>query len=113
MEVDWKLAELLSWKICDQWHKVQLEASTLEVSAGASPVINVFTNGGTECTLHVFTDDTKLGGVVDKPDICAAIQGDVDKLEKAGKQEHHGEKKCEVLQLGKTPCSTAHWELTS
>lgn len=80
-----------------------MEASTLEVSAGASPVINVFTNGGTECTLHVFTDDTKLGGVVDKPDICAAIQGDVDKLEKAGKQEHHGEKKCEVLQLGKTP----------
>lgn len=46
----------------------------------------------TECTLSIFTDDTKLGEVVDKPDVCAAIQKDVDKPKKAGKQEHHGKK---------------------
>jgi len=29
---------------------------------------------GTECTLHKFSGDTKLGGVADAPEGCAAVQ---------------------------------------
>jgi len=34
-----------------------------------------------ECILSKFADDTKLGGVVDTPGVCAVIQHDLDRLE--------------------------------
>lgn len=45
-------------------------------------LFNIFINDGTEHTLSVFADDKKLEGAVARPGSCAAIQRDVDKLEK-------------------------------
>lgn len=47
-------------------------------------MFNVFINDlgeGMEHTLSVFADDAKLGGPADAPGGCAAIQGDLEKLE--------------------------------
>lgn len=48
-----------------------------------SILFNTFINdpeGGAEYTLRDFAADTKLGGVADTPDDCAAIQRDIDTL---------------------------------
>lgn len=73
-----------------------------------SPVVfNILTsdlNEGIECNLSNFADDTKQGGAADKPEDCAGIQQDLDRLEVWVEWNLMGfnKGKCRVLYLGRT-----------
>jgi len=84
-------------------------------SVQAPVLFNIFINhedDGSKCTLSKSTDDTKLGEVVDTPEVHASVQRDPDRLEKWADKNHieFNKGKCQLCpQEATTPGTSIHW----
>ncbi|RMC18239.1 hypothetical protein DUI87_05121 [Hirundo rustica rustica] len=94
-----------------EWDCIHLDGVP---SVGANPVLYFYHNldGGIECTLSQFANDSKLGENVGPLEGRKALQRNVDSLDvwTKAKGVRFNKAKCWVLPLGQNnPCSATDW----